>query len=211
MRQIAVGSLLIICTKVPQYVYNYGYWKGKADCRFSDLNTTFKTNSEFRSGTKRSQGISSIIFVSGLFKQGSGNVEVIGQRTFYFAEGGGYKNCTEPVFINLLRSLGIDSQPGGPVRKSYLSHRPARQHRLVESMSWKRFLGSLNVYKYGLCTQQRPEGWSKVWEGGSAENRQDNDTIITHWKHTPFSHPQAHHVTRTIRAYYFRKYTSKNM
>jgi hypothetical protein len=64
-----------------------------------------------------------------------------------------------------------------------------------------------NIY----CTQQRPEGWSKskVWEGGSAENRQDNDTIITHWKHTPFSHPQAHHVTRTIRAHYFKKYTSK--
>jgi hypothetical protein len=96
------------------------------------------------------QGISSIIFVSRLLKQGSRNVKVIGERTFYFAVGG-------------------------------------------------------NIY----CTQQRPEGWSKVWEGGSAENRQDNDTIITHWKHTPFSHPQAHYVTRTIRAHYLRKYTSK--
>jgi hypothetical protein len=25
--------------------------------------------------------------------------------------------CTEPVFVNLLRSPGIDSQPGGPERQ----------------------------------------------------------------------------------------------
>ncbi len=30
-------------------------------------------------------------------------------------------NFTEPVFVNLLRSLGIDSQPGGPVRQPYLT------------------------------------------------------------------------------------------
>jgi hypothetical protein len=35
----------------------------------------------------------------------------------------------EPVFVNPLSSPGIDSQPG--------------------------FLGSLNVYKYGLCTTER--------------------------------------------------------
>jgi hypothetical protein len=34
----------------------------------------------------------------------------------------------EPEFVNLLKSPGIDSQPGG----------------------WHRFLGSLNVYKFGL-------------------------------------------------------------
>ncbi len=27
---------------------------------------------------------------------------------------------SEPVFVNLLRSPGIDSQPGGPVRQPYL-------------------------------------------------------------------------------------------
>ena len=42
-------------------------------------------------------------------------------------------NATEPVFVNLLRSPGIDSQPGG-----------------VDP--WNRFLGSINVNKYGLCT-----------------------------------------------------------
>ncbi len=33
-----------------------------------------------------------------------------------------------------------------------LSYRPARLHRLVESIPWNQFLGSLNVYKFGLCT-----------------------------------------------------------
>ncbi len=42
----------------------------------------------------------------------------------------------EPVFVNLLRSTGIDSQLGGPVRKPYLSHLPAKLHRL-----WNRILG----------------------------------------------------------------------
>jgi hypothetical protein len=57
----------------------------------------------------------------------------------------------EPLFVNLLRSPGIDSQPGGPVRQPYLTYRPDRLHRLAESIPWNRFLGSLNVYKYRLC------------------------------------------------------------
>jgi len=56
----------------------------------------------------------------------------------------------EPEFINLLRSPGIDSQPGGPGKQPYLTYRPARQHRLAESILWNRFLGYLNVYKFGL-------------------------------------------------------------
>jgi hypothetical protein len=36
------------------------------------------------------------------------------------------KHIPEPVFVNLLRSLGIGSQPGGPVRQPYLTYRPAR-------------------------------------------------------------------------------------
>ncbi len=54
----------------------------------------------------------------------------------------------EPVFVNLLWSPGIDSKPGVPVRQPYLSYRPARLHRLAESIHRNRFLGSLNVYKY---------------------------------------------------------------
>jgi hypothetical protein len=56
----------------------------------------------------------------------------------------------EPVFVNLLRSPEIDSQPGGPVRQPYLSYRPAMLHRLAESNPRNRFLVSLKVYKYGL-------------------------------------------------------------
>ncbi len=41
----------------------------------------------------------------------------------------------------LLRSHGIDSQPGGQVRQAYLTNRPARLHRLAESIPWNRFLG----------------------------------------------------------------------
>ncbi len=50
-----------------------------------------------------------------------------------------------------LRSPRIDSQPGGPVRQPYLSYRPDRLHRLAKSIPRNRFLGSINVYKYGLC------------------------------------------------------------
>jgi hypothetical protein len=59
--------------------------------------------------------------------------------------------CAEPVFVNLSRSPGIDSQPRGPVarpvRQPYRTGL-ARLHRLAESVT--RFLGSLNVYKYGF-------------------------------------------------------------
>jgi hypothetical protein len=40
----------------------------------------------------------------------------------------------EPEFVNVLRSLGIDSQPGGPVGQPYLTYQPARLHRLAESI-----------------------------------------------------------------------------
>ncbi len=56
-------------------------------------------------------------------------------------------NAAESVFVYwiLLRGPGI-----GPVRKPYLSYRPARLQRLSESIHRNRFLGSLNVYNYGL-------------------------------------------------------------
>ncbi len=43
-----------------------------------------------------------------------------------------FTNISELVFVNLERSPGIDSQPGG-----------------IDP--WNRFLGSLNIYKFGLC------------------------------------------------------------
>jgi hypothetical protein len=57
---------------------------------------------------------------------------------------------TEPLFVNILRSPEIDSQPVGPVRQAYLSDRPARLRGLAEAIPRNQFLGSINVYKYGL-------------------------------------------------------------
>ncbi len=37
------------------------------------------------------------------------------------------------------------------IRQPYVSYRVARLHRLTESIPRSRFVGSLNVYKYGLC------------------------------------------------------------
>ncbi len=45
----------------------------------------------------------------------------------------------------------MDSQPSGPVRQPYLSYRPDRLQTLAKSIPQNRFLGSINVYKYGLC------------------------------------------------------------
>ncbi len=42
-----------------------------------------------------------------------------------FSGGLSEKHAAEPVFVNLLRSLGIDFEPVGPVRQPYL-YRPAR-------------------------------------------------------------------------------------
>jgi len=38
--------------------------------------------------------------------------------------GGEIHGKAEPVFVNLLRSPGIDFQPGGPVRHPCLTYRP---------------------------------------------------------------------------------------
>ncbi len=42
------------------------------------------------------------------------------------------------------------SQPGGPVQQPYLLYWPARLHSLAESIPRNQFLGSINIYKYGL-------------------------------------------------------------
>ncbi len=39
-----------------------------------------------------------------------------------------------------------------PVGQPYFSYRPVRLHRLAESIPRNQFLGSIDVYKYGLCT-----------------------------------------------------------
>jgi hypothetical protein len=66
-------------------------------------------------------------------------------------------HCTEPVFVNLLRRPGIDSQLAGRYDNSNwrTSYQPARLRGLAESIPWNRCLGSLNVYKFGLCVLAR--------------------------------------------------------
>jgi hypothetical protein len=82
---------------------------------------------------------------------------------------------TEPVFVNLSRRPGIDSQPVGPVRQPYLSYRPSRLHRLAESIPWHRFLGSINVYKYGLRLHYGSETVAKRFH---AESSRDTDDLL---------------------------------
>jgi hypothetical protein len=51
-------------------------------------------------------------------------------------------------FANILKSPGIDSQPGGPLWQSYLTYRPALVHGLVGTDSWvpSTFTNSGSVY-----------------------------------------------------------------
>ncbi len=51
------------------------------------------------------------------------------------------------LFKEPLESIDSIPQPGGPVRQLYLMYRPARLHRLEESIPCNRFLVSLNIYK----------------------------------------------------------------
>ncbi len=48
---------------------------------------------------------------------------------------------SEPECVNVM-------QPGGPIQHIGISYRPARLHKLAESIPWNRFLCSLNVYRY---------------------------------------------------------------
>jgi hypothetical protein len=61
----------------------------------------------------------------------------------------------EPEFVNILRSPGIDSQPGGWVRPPYLAYRPAWLHRLAESIP-----GLLKRLQIRALDSR-----SEVWEG----------------------------------------------
>ncbi len=103
-----------------------------------------------------------------LFPNGTGNLSIefhISDGRRVFRETVQKINIpmqTKPEFVNILRSLGIDSQPGRPVRQPCLTHRPARLYWLAESIPWDRLLGSLNVFKFGiwrLTSRNNPESW----------------------------------------------------
>ncbi len=60
----------------------------------------------------------------------------VGDATEYIKYRGRVEigGVSEPIFVSLLRSPGIDSQPGGPVRQPFLMYRPARLNSLAESI-----------------------------------------------------------------------------
>jgi hypothetical protein len=58
------------------------------------------------------------------------------------------ESTSEPVFVNLLMSPGIDSQPDGPVRLDYFSYRPARYIGCVGNFSPA--MGARNQVGIGL-------------------------------------------------------------
>ncbi len=71
------------------------------------------------------------------------------------------------------RSPGIDST---------LSYRPARLHRLAESIRRNRFPGSINVYKYGLCIHRlRPRNSHPPPALASQDRRH---LFVTPWEHS---------------------------
>ncbi len=72
----------------------------------------------------------------------------------------------KPEFVNLLRNPGIDSQPGGAERQTYLTYRHASLHRLADLIPWNRFLGSINVANSGSEKCK----W-RVWAKGGREKR----------------------------------------
>jgi hypothetical protein len=60
--------------------------------------------------------------------------------TYFLNSGKEMNERTEPLFLNLFRSTGIDSQPGGPVQQHVNWYRPVMN----------RFLDSLNVYSSAI-------------------------------------------------------------
>ncbi len=67
------------------------------------------------------------------------------------------------MFVDLLRSPRIDSQPGGPVRQPYICRTGPTVY-----IPRNRFLGSINVYKYGLCGRDTVScAWGQLGERAS--------------------------------------------
>ncbi len=90
--------------------------------------------------------------------------------------------------------------------KTYLSYWPARLHRLAKSIPRNRFLGSINVYKYGLrqtdgknlfwfgeiernlaklamptCTYILPHNYFMPWRLGVIKSRESNSVSDPDW------------------------------
>jgi hypothetical protein len=76
---------------------------------------------------------------------------------------GGHFSINKYIFYNCMRIHGLLSEPkfinpgaqeSMPVRPPHLKYRHAKLIRLAESIPWNRFLGSINVSKFGLWHQR---------------------------------------------------------
>ncbi len=56
-----------------------------------------------------------------------------------------------PIVVPACQAGGVESSESIPGLLKRLQIKPTKLHRLAESIPRHRFLGSLNVYKYGLC------------------------------------------------------------
>ncbi len=80
----------------------------------------------------------------------------------------------EPQFVNLLRSPGIDSQPGGPVQQPYLPYGPPGY------IGWRnQFLDFLYINKFGLWVQLTVQKTSEFWEYMLSRVNQKDCTVHT--------------------------------
>jgi hypothetical protein len=70
--------------------------------------------------------------------------------------------ASEPVFVDLLRRPGIDSQPGGPVRQPCLSYRPARLHRLIDPIPGLRKRLQIRA-GFGVHVAKKPRKTTYLW------------------------------------------------
>jgi hypothetical protein len=87
------------------------------------------------------------------------------------------KSIPEPVFVNPLRSPGIDSQPGGPELQPHLLYQPARLHRLAESI-----FGLYNVFKDGHWA---PKQFTYSGSGSKKSSLRGLDGIYVQYRYLP--------------------------
>ncbi len=102
--------------------------------------------------------------------------------------------------VNLLKSLGNDSQPDGPARQPYLTYRPANLQRLAESISWNRLLDSLTFTNSGTFGQRedlRSDPPVQYWSNRSHMDRTSGQSHVKlslihgHCPYLPSAHPSS--------------------
>ncbi len=118
------------------WAYSWEFWELKFPCTFTMFHTTFAHKGGEVKSIKRWRWIARRKTLKTFVPITSKN-SASDQRDRRRDEDrrlGSIPLSADPVFVNLLRSPGIDSQPCGSIRQPYLSYWPARLHRLAESI-----------------------------------------------------------------------------